>query len=310
MKSRMFFHAGAIGALCFNALPVLAAKDGPTVLEPIGPWQLDMAENNCRMARAFGTENDKTLLLLEQWDPSARLSWTIAGGATKDFKSRRSAAFAFGPNGDADRIDFMPSTFGDYGAAIRSSSSVVLDEDGDASDDRDEREDRDYGAEPRGLPQLDADAAEGITHLDIGKRTPDDVRLNLGDMKKPLEAMNVCMANLVEHWGFDVEEQRRVVQPPKPRNMQLVVREIIRAYPSEAVGRSEQADFHVRVTVGADGDVKDCVLLNQTVATSFDQPRDPCYVFTRKAEFAPATDASGKPVPSYFTTRVLYRIGS
>jgi hypothetical protein len=243
--------------------------------------------------------------LLEQWDPSTKVSWLVAGDAVKSYRSRRSASFAFGPGGDAEAFDFLPSTFGDFGTVVRSVSSVVLQE--GAKDEREE-DDRDYDADPRGLPHLYADEAEGITYLDIGRSSPDDIRLNLGDMKKPLEALNLCMANLVEHWGFDVDRQREVVRPPNFLNPKNVVDQILRSYPLKALSSGAQADFHLRLTVGENGSVEKCALINQTIADNFDMSRHPCTIFGRSARFAPATDATGTAVPSYYVTRILYRM--
>ncbi len=307
MTIRAILACAALAGLAAPEAPALAAQDdrGPTVIDPMGPWQLDMAENNCRLARAFGTEEKKTLFLLEQWDPSTEVSWLVAGDAVKSYRSRRSASFAFGPGGDAEAFDFLPSTFGDFGTVVRSVSSVVLQE--GAKDEREE-DDRDYDAYPRGLPHLYADDAEGITYLDIGRSSPDDIRLNLGDMKKPLEALNLCMANLVEHWGFDVDRQREVVRPPNFLNPKNVVDQILRSYPSKALRSGAQADFHLRLTVGENGSVEKCALINQTIADNFDMSRHPCTIFSRSARFAPATDATGTAVPSYYVTRILYRM--
>lgn len=303
MQIRSLLAASAVFGLAISATPG-SAQDGPTVLEPSGGWVLDMADDKCRMLRTFGVEERRTILLLEQWDPSEAMTWMVAGDATKGYRNRRKAHYAFGSGGDRGEIELVGKSFGEYGAAIGTSSTIV------AKQPRPEGETRDYSIEPRGLPALDSEAAEDITHLDIGTRAPDDIRLNLGSMKAPIEAMNMCMANLVEHWGFDVEEQSRVVQPPLAKNMQSVVTAIQKAYPMKAVARGAQADFHIRVSVGAEGRVEDCVLLNQTIAEDFDQARDPCYVFSKKAEFEPALDTSGKRVRSYYATRILYRIGS
>ena len=303
MQIRSLFAASAVFGLAISATPGLA-QDGPTVLEPSGGWVLDMADNKCRMARAFGSDERRTILLLEQWDPSESITWMVAGDATKTYRNRRKAHFAFGSEGDSGEMDLVGMTFGEHGPAIGTSSTIVVEQ------TRPEGEARDYAIEPRGLPALDSEAAEGITHLDIGTRAPDDFRLNLGSMKAPMEAMNMCMANLVEHWGFDVEEQRRVVQPPMAKNMLAVATAIQKAYPMKALGRGAQADFHVRLSVGADGQVEDCVILSQTVAEDFDQARGPCSVFSQKARFEPAMDTSGKPVPSYYATRIRYRISS
>ena len=76
MTIRAILACAALAGLAAPEAPAFAAQDdrGPTVIDPAGPWQLDMAENNCRLARAFGTEEKKTLFLLEQWDPSTEVS--------------------------------------------------------------------------------------------------------------------------------------------------------------------------------------------------------------------------------------------
>ena len=310
MTIRQVLHTSVALAFVSAAIAANAATmvDAPIELQPVGPWQLDMAENKWRMARAFGSEDEKTLFLLEQWDPSAEVGWIVTGPAVGKFKNRSSAVYAFGPGGDADKFDVVASTFGDFGTAVRSYSSIAFNPDKAEADERNEDEERDYAADPRGLPHLDADGAEGITYLDIGGRTPNEVRLLLGDMKKPLEAMNICMANLVEHWGFDVEEQRSVVTPPKPRNLDSVTRLIVKEYPLKALRRGAQADFHLRLTVDPDGSVSHCAMINQTTADNFDPRRHPCTIFTERAEFEPATDAGGKALPSFYNTRILYRI--
>lgn len=307
---RSVLSAAMAIALVLPAIPVDAASmvDGPLELQPTGPWQLDMGENNCRMARTFGTEDEKTLFLLEQWDPSAEAGWVVTGPAVRKFKNRSSAVYAFGPGGDADEFDVVASTFGDFGTAVRAYSSVAFDPDRAKTEDRGEDTERDYAVDPRGLPQLDAEGAQGVAYLDLGGRAPDEVRLMLGDMEKPLEAMNLCMANLVDHWGFDVAEQKTVVMPPIPRNIDTVTRMIVKEYPLKALRRGAQADFHLRLTVDPDGSVSQCAMINQTTADDFDPRRHPCTIFTERAKFEPAMDAAGKALPSFYTTRIVYRI--
>ena len=310
MTIRAILAGAALLTLAAPPPPAFAAQadDGQTVLEPLAPWQLDLGENNCRLARTFGTEDRKTLLLFEQWDPSTSVSWLVAGDAVKTYKSRRSASFAFGPDGDAEQFDYLPSTFGDFGTVVRSVSSIVSHEGALEAQEEGEWNPSYNASNPRGLPHLDADGAEGITFLDIGRSKADDVRLNLGDMKKPLEAMNLCMANLVEHWGFDVARQREVVRQPNFLNPNAVVSQIIRNYPSKALRKGAQADFHLRLSIGAGGSVEKCALINQTLAEEFDMRRHPCTIFSENAQFTPATDAAGTAIPTYFVTRILYRI--
>ncbi len=300
---------GVIGAFCAVAVAnatVAQAKDdeAPIVLDPAGPWQLDMAENKCRIARLFGAGERRALFYLEQWSPDEVALWTVAGEDFKRFRDWRDTTFIFGPGGQSGEFKFVKSTFGEFGAAINHQSALV------PSDKPDfDWETHDYTLYPHGLPALDADAAEGVTTLSLTQKNRATVSMNLGDMKAPLSAMNHCMEDLVETWGFDPEEQKTVQSPPRIENLVAVAREIQERYPSSALNAGHQADFHVRLTISAAGQIETCVLLNQTLAEGFDMKRGPCAAFERIAEIEPARTKGGEAVRSYYTTRIVYRIG-
>ena len=65
MRSHSMFRsillAGAIalapGAALAQAYPnALAEQDGAVRLQPISPWNIDFADDKCRLARLFGSE--------------------------------------------------------------------------------------------------------------------------------------------------------------------------------------------------------------------------------------------------------------
>ncbi len=271
------------------------------VLKPNSAWVLDMGENKCRIARVFGEDDQQTLFYLEQWDPSVVANWTVAGQPLEKYKSWRDTEFRFAPDGAAGEFRFQESTLGDWGNAITQISSLTLSD----TNDEDESE-RDYIADPRGLPSMDAEAGANIESLSLSQRGKPTIVLELGEMKSVMAAMNNCMANLVEHWGFDVEEQRTVQSPPTVTNLNRVTRRIVDYYPHDALRKGAQADFHLRLTVGSDGLIKSCTLLNQTLAPDFDMERHPCTAFERIGEFEPALTANGNPVDSYYTVRIRY----
>ena len=285
--------------------PVLADDTlEPVILSPAGPWQLDMATNKCRLARLFDSGEQKTVFYLEQWNPGSDLLMTVAGPPFAKFRYFRDTQYTFGEAGDAGEFGFTKSTLGEYGAAINTSTTIARQEDAD-----DDAEARDYSDRPRGLPTIDSEGAAGIETLTFYQKKRAPVMLKLGDMQAPLAAMNMCMRDLVKDWGFDPDEQATVQTPARVTNMEHVVRRVQDAYPTDALRRGAQADFHMRLTVGADGKVEDCVLLNQTHAEGFDIRKGPYHNFMTNAEFEPARDAAGTPIRTYYTSRIVYRIG-
>lgn len=296
--------AASFFALMISATTVQAKEEQPVMLAPAGPWQLDMAEHKCRIARLFGEGEQETVFYLEQWDPSRSAFWNVAGPPLEKYKDWRDTRFVFGPGGDEDEFKFVPSTLGDYGSAIGGGSTIAPHEHPHAN-----AEDPDYEKEPRGLQILDSEGAKGIRFLTLSQKSRADVVLELGDMEAPLAAMNSCMRNLVEHWGFDPAKQERVQTPVKISNINDVARIIQKEYPKDALRRGGQADFHYRLTVAADGRVEDCFLLNQTLAEDFDIRRHPCTAFRERAEIEPARTASGEAVRTYYTGRIVYRMG-
>ena len=299
--SRLVLTITSLGLASSAIQPAFAAEDEAQILEPVGPWQLDMGENKCRIARVFGEDGQQTLFYLEQWDPSSAAHWLVAGPPLEKYKSWRDTRFHFGPGGAEDEFRFQESTMGEWGNAISHFSGLS------SLDTReDDDPDADYAAKPRGLPGMNAEAGANINRLTLSQSRRPAVVLELGEMKNVMVAMNDCMANLVEHWGFDVEEQKTVQSPPKVTNLARITKRIVDYYPHDAQRKGAQADFHLRLTVAADGSFKSCTLLNQTLAPDFDMERHPCTAFERIGEFEPALTANGTPVESFYTVRIRY----
>ena len=308
MRSLISSLPPLLAAFCFVGAGAAsaAAEDDPALilLQPSSPWNLDMGEHKCRIARLFGEGEDKTIFVIDQWDPSTTAQWTVAGPAFENYRNGRATVFEFDTGGDSGEFELLGSFFGEFGNAVQASSSFTAGE--PLSDDGDEE--RDYLSDPRSLPALDAKSAVGIEWLTVSQRGRTPVRLRLGSLEGPLAAMNVCMENLVEFWGFDLEEQRRVASPPEVSNMPQVAREVAGRYPKSALWRGAQADFHIRMTIDTQGKIENCVLLSQTVADNFELSGHPCTAFERYAKIEPARDKTGQPIRTYLTNRIVYRI--
>ena len=306
MRSLVKSISPLLAITCLAAASAASAKDDPdlVVLKPSSQWNLDMGEHKCRIARLFGEGENQTIFVIDQWDPSTSASWTVAGPAFEQYRNGRKTGFEFSEGGDTGEFELLASSFGEFGSAIQYSSGFVADE----VEAGDQDEEPDYVANPRSLPELDAKGAAAVEWLTISQRGRTPVRLHLGALDAPLAAMNVCMENLVEFWGFDIAEQRSVASPPEVTNMKTVVREVADRYPNAALNRGAQADFHLRMTIDTQGKIENCVLLNQTAADDFELGGHPCTAFERYAKIEPARDAAGQPVRTSLTNRIVYRM--
>ncbi|MFA6218860.1 MAG: energy transducer TonB [Erythrobacter sp.] len=297
-------------ALAFAPDSARAADAEVVTLDPSSQWQLDMGDHKCRIARLFGPEGAPAVFYLEQWDPSDRAAWVVAGKAVEHLRTGRTTSFVFGPSGDHGEFKPRDITLGNFGRSFEGETTVSRREGGD--DDRGEKygpgRQRDWALDPRGLEALDAAGAKDLDLLTLDQGARARITLRLGNLAAPIAAMNACMEDLVKYWGFDPDEQRRVASPPQILNFPSVVRGIQEEYPAAALSGGLQADFHLRLTVGADGSVENCALINQTIAKGFDTNKDPCSIFVRRAKIEPAHDISGNAVRTFYTTRIHYVI--
>ena len=307
MNSAKYLTAFAVG-LSSVTMPsaAFAADKPPVVLKPEGGWLLDMGENKCRITRAFGSGDQKSVFYLEQWKPSSRVFFALAGPPVAKFRHDWVAQYSFGPGGDAREFNFSDMTLDVFGKLVGTPSTIVAGQDAAADDSVRKEDARPSG--PRGLPALDANGAGAITSLKISQSGRNDVVLELGNLKSVLGAMNVCMEDLVEHWGFDPAEQRTVVSPPEVTNLSTVARLVMEDYPARAQNSGAQANFQLRLTIAADGKVENCALVNQTAAEKFDMEHGPCAIFLRTAKAKPALDAAGKAIRSFYVNTIAYRM--
>lgn len=296
------FAALAAFGLAASSQTAQASDNETVVLAPLTPWNLDMGANSCRIARHLGSEDKPTIFYMEQWRPSGEATWMVAGGPFSKFRRFRQTRFAFGPDGDSGEFESAKWTFGEYGEALRYSSSVVM------RDPAQQVQGADGPLLPRtnGLPRLDSSGADGISRLMISQKGQPEVQVELGNLKAPLEALNGCMANLVEHWGFNLEEQHTIATPPQVSNFDEVAEKINETFKDGLIPVGARADFTLRLTVSRAGALSYCELLNQTLADDFQVHRHPCRIFERFAKLEPALNDAGEPVESFRVLSIIY----
>ena len=77
-------------------------------------------------------------------------------------------------------------------------------------------------------------------------------------------------------------------------------------YPSGALDRSAVGSIEARVTVGTDGRVRDCHILQSSGHKDLDAIT--CANYVKRARFEPARDRSGKPLVSPYVYKVTWRV--
>lgn len=86
-------------------------------LQPSSEWNLDYAEDRCRLVRIFGEGDDETAFYIEQYAPSETFFMVAAGQPFKLVK-RNKIELQFGPAADAQMKFIMGGNFGNFGKAV------------------------------------------------------------------------------------------------------------------------------------------------------------------------------------------------
>lgn len=287
----------AFGAL-FAALPAAAKDDATVSLEARGPWQINFAEDKCQLARKFVRGKNEHVLIFEQHGPGSSFSLTVSGPAFSKFTGNKPISIQFDERGEPQELSGFKGELEPFGDALIF-NSLWLEKAERAASQFDDNE------QP-GLAAIDLSTASGLENVTIAQKNR-KIRLLSGKLAKPLSALNACSEDLVRAWGFDPEKQKTRVKAPTWKNVMYVTKRIQETYPTDAVRVGEQGIFNMRVTVDADGTVSDCTLLGLTEQKRLQSPA--CGIIKRSAEFDPAVDQDGKPMRSYYSTSIIYRVG-
>ena len=268
----------------------LAQEDDAIRLQPMAQWVLDFGENKCRLARWFGTEEERHLLMFEQGAPRSSFGMTLAGPEMRRFHGAPNIFLGMeGTEPMEERERFESGDVDNIGKAIIIASHSL-------GPSRSED----------GLMQagIDLDQAGTVDRIVIERRGR-VVSFETGNMRKPFEALNVCTSDLLRDWGLD-EEQHKSYIPARWTNQDAIIRRIQAAYPRDARLSGEQGIFRMRVIVEADGTVGECLIEN---ATATDRLESPACTEMRRAAFEPARDRTGQPMRSFYATTLTYAIG-
>jgi len=265
----------------------LAAKPAE-ILPHVGKWVANFDENACHLVGQFGTGAEAVTLHMTRFAPTERFDLKFYGERFKSAAASVSAGVAFQPDAKIQKelvmlgtLDKLPMAwFGSYrldGWRARNESDV----------------------EPSISPEFEA----AVTSFDVQQGSNRRFRLLTGSMGRPMATMRTCMNGLVKHWGFDPEEQAKLQRAPTPlsRPESWVVSD---DYPDRELSQGRSGIVHFRLDVDATGKVVRCNILSSTKSDYFQSAT--CTGLTKRARFAPALNADGKPVRSFYVNAVRW----
>lgn len=239
---RTLSNPAILSALLTGALAASPASAEVVGIAPSSTWNVDFAENKCRLARLFGEGENQHLVFFEQYWPGETFGLTVAGPSYERFRSRQSTELGFFDGQERQRTEPFTGTVADFGTGVIYSSASLTEESDDNADDDATTQ----------IAQLDTALAAKVEYVAL-KQRGDEIRLLTGPLAEAFAVLNQCSADLVADWGLDFEQQRRASRLPEWTNMGAVVRRIQAAYPSRARNRGEQGLMRMRVIVSPEG---------------------------------------------------------
>jgi len=312
MVAKSNFLFGAALALTGAHAPVIAEDTYPDKwvsnaerLPPISNWALDYAEDNCRLARLFGTEEDQHLLFIEQAWPRNGFSLTAAGSSFRRY--RRGGVAFVGLQNDVPmrRIELPPTARTDsFGPTIILNLELTPSAEESAPSPGASANADDDSQRAQGIAGLDTVEGTKINRVIFRRPTGKPVSFETGNLEAAFRALNACTSDLLQEWGLDPAKHQSFTRA-NWLNQEQIVPAILESYPSKALSRGEQAIFRMRVIIEEDGGVSDCQISAATIAEGFGSP---ACAEMQAARFSPALDEEGNPMRSFFATTVSYRI--
>lgn len=297
------YHKFIILLLCMNLMAAQAfAKDKePLVLSPSSKWNIDYAEDSCTLGRTFGEGENKSLLTFRRFSPSDSPRMVISG---LPFKTRRNkVTYQFGIDKiERDRVIFN-GTRGDAPALIFNGQiDIVPLTEQQLLERKKAYENDDFFLVEKIKP---APITDDITTLLISGLSRTPVLLQTGAFIKPMAALDKCIDDLVTTWGVDAEKHKSLMQPVLPT---VSPQRWLNSsdYPTSLLNKGNQGIVNFRLIVTPDGEVESCHIQLSTRPVGFDEAV--CQKISKRAKFKPALDAEGRPLKSFYTNTVNFRI--
>lgn len=294
----MMLYVGLLGV----ATP-LHAREIRT-LQPSSNWVLEYADDSCRLARSFGSDRDKVLLVVDQYTPGDSFRLMFAGRSVKPRNELRpiNALLQFGPHEAEAEITVLTGTLGDEPVLFVEANQRVVPLSNSEKAALEQAHSRNDYLEP---PPVDAAREKAATVIALKKVLRFDLVLETGSLGRPLAGLRDCSWDTVRTWGLDVAQQKSLTRKPHPKRPAHTWFNPD-DYPIKLLRSGNEGIVTARLIVDGTGKPTSCHVQASTRPKGFDEVV--CRSLLKKAQFDPARDAQGQPVPSYWQTTVNFRL--
>ena len=270
-------------------------------LKKSSSWNVDYAEDRCRLMRQFGDGNDKVYAIFDRYGPGERFRLTIAGKPTQTSVETGEATIQFGPNESEQKLNFYQGELGELPALLFQAQARLAPPSAAEQPLIDNRKDGEW----IDLAPIDQIREAAIQTLTIGKPLRRTVVLEIGPMRKPFEALGKCVDDLMTSWGIDTEKHKQLMRPVKPlKSPGTWV--VSSDYPRNMLSAGQPAIVEFRLSIGTDGIPVSCHIQATTRPKEFDDAV--CGSLMRRARFEPALDAQGQPLNSFYRNTVRFAL--
>ncbi|WP_420607588.1 energy transducer TonB [Novosphingopyxis sp.] len=306
-QAKLSVTLAALGVIAssFTGTAAMAEKE-TLVLQPSSKWQVDYADDSCRLARQFGEGEQTSVLILDRYEPGDSFTMIVSGKPFGGTVNGDKAHLRFGPAEEEKDGYFASGDLNDQPAMIFASTSIgklaeiktVSSKAAKKSDDETAIAKRDGISDER---------EEAVRFLQIDAYGFPPVLLETGSLGAPMKALRTCVDELMSHWGVDVERIKTATRMPMP--IGNVGRWVTSSdYPKDLLRKGAQGLVNFRLSIDEKGKVTDCHIQASTRPQGFDDAV--CEAISKRARFKPALDAEGKPLASYWISRVRFEIPS
>lgn len=289
-----------IAAVSISPAHGVAAPE-PLVLKPSSKWQVDYADERCRLARQFGDGDSAVLLFMDRYGPGEYFRLSVSGKSMKTSVAKGDADVQFGPSEGPQKLAFLNGFLGKAPALVFAGSARMA---GPSADELLAIKNR-SNSEWIELQPISENRQKAVRYLRIGKPLRKEVVLETGSMRPPLAALDTCIDNLLTTWGVDVEKHKNLTSMVTPLGSPG---NWIKSadYPLDMLGAGQPALVNFRLSVGPDGVPTACYIQSTTRPKEFDDAV--CKSVMKRARFSPAVDAQGQRIASYYQNAVRFQI--
>ena len=248
------------------------------VLSPQGPWKLDYADEECRLARTFGTGQEALSIQMTRASGLREFGMVIAGTSIPKLPAMTQVTLRLLEQGREEKFNAL---------------SVQV-------PDRSERFVRLYGEGSNIIADFSDNQAIGFR---LGSQY--SVSIKLPGARQAVAALDSCHADLLKSWGLDVDKIKAAKVPPRPLGNPAYWA-TTNDYPVQALRARKGGNVVFLLDVDIRGRPTRCSIARSSGVPRLDEIT--CQLMIRRARFDAARNAEGQPIAGYYVSNVRWSI--